>query len=66
MLDAFYLHLTSEHALPATELEEAKTYIKDIRNTGFADDINFLCELATNWVRLNPIPIVLTKSNYNR
>lgn len=66
MLDAFYLHLTSENALSAAELEEAKTYIKDIRNTGFADDLNFLCELATNWVRLNPIPIVLTKPNYNR
>lgn len=64
MLDAFILHLSSENALPNIELEESIILIKDIRKTGFANDLNFLCELATKWVLLNPKPNLLDKPNY--
>jgi hypothetical protein len=64
MLDAFIIYLSSGNALSAKELEGAKIPVNDIRKTGFADDLNFLCELATKWVLLNPTPMLLKKPNY--
>lgn len=66
MLDAFIVHVSSEHALSTKELEESHILLKEIRKTGFADDLNFLCELATKWVLLNPTPILLNKPTYKR
>lgn len=66
MLDAFILHLSSMNALSNKELEDSNILIKEIYKSGFADDLNFLCEIATKWVLLNPTPISLNKPNYNR
>lgn len=68
MLDALYIYLSSENSLSSVELEEAAVIIKDIRKNGDGEtqDLNFLCELATKWVLINPNPILLDKPKYKR
>ncbi|PUV24558.1 ankyrin repeat domain-containing protein [Sphingobacterium athyrii] len=68
MLDAFLVHLASSNALPVNELEKLTSLVQDIRKTGDAetDELNYLCQLATKWVLLNPIPILLEEPNYKR
>ena len=68
MLDAFLTHLATNNALSVAELEKSNSLVQDIRKNGDAetDELNYLCELATKWVVLNPTPILLEKSNYKR
>ncbi len=64
--DAFLIYISSNNSLSDNYLQKAKAIIKEIRKNGEGDDddINFLCELATKWVRLNPNPIKLQRPNY--
>jgi hypothetical protein len=68
MLDAFLIHLATNNALSVDELEKLNSLVQDIRKNGDAetDELKYLCELATKWVLLNPIPILLDKPNYKR
>ncbi len=68
MLDAFFIHLSSNNSLSDNELAKADLIIKDIRKNGDGetDELNFLCELATKWVLKNTTPILLSKPNYKR
>ncbi|PWB28398.1 ankyrin repeat domain-containing protein [Flavobacterium sp. HTF] len=68
MLDAFFIHLSSNNSLPDDELAKADLIIKDIRKNGDGetDELNFLCELATKWVLANTSPVLLSKPNYKR
>ncbi len=68
MLDAFLIHLKSGETLSNIEMEKANSLVQEIKKTGDAetDELNFLCELATKWVLLNPTPISLDKPNYKR
>lgn len=68
MLDAFLAHLASNNALSVDELEKLTSLVRSIRKNGDAetDELNYLCQLATKWVILNPIPILLEEPNYKR
>jgi len=68
MLDAFLIHLATNNALSVDELEKLNSLVQDIRKNGDAetDELNYLCELATKWVVLNPTPILLEKPNYKK
>lgn len=68
MLDAFYSHIYSGNSLSIEDLEKVDPIIKEIRKTGDAEDkeLNYLCKKATQWVLLNPKPILLDKPNYKR
>ncbi|MCM0665558.1 ankyrin repeat domain-containing protein [Flavobacterium tyrosinilyticum] len=68
MLDAFFIHLSSNNSLSDNELEKADLIIKYVRKNGDAeiDELNFLCELATKWVLANTTPILLSEPNYKR
>ena len=66
MLDAYLLYLASGNGLPAADMEKANQLIPGIRKNGYADDLNFLCELATKWVLINPDPVELEKPGYKR
>ena len=68
MLDAFFIHLSSNNSLSAKELAKADLVIKDVRKNGDGeiDELNFLCELATKWVLANTTPILLSEPNYKR
>lgn len=68
MLDAFFIHLSSNNSLSDDELEKAALIIKDVRKNGDGeiDELNFLCELATKWVLANTTPILLSEPNYKR
>ncbi len=66
MLDALFIHLSSNNSLPIGDLENADSIIKDIRKNGEGEDdkLNLLCELATKWVLANRTPILLDIPNY--
>ncbi|QWX82523.1 ankyrin repeat domain-containing protein [Cellulophaga sp. HaHaR_3_176] len=68
MLDAFFSYLSLNNSLNNEDLEKIGFLIKDIRKNGDAEteELNYLCELATKWVLLNPNPIILDKPNYKR
>lgn len=67
MLDALLLHLRSGTPLENSLLEEAAMLVKEIRSTGDGDDESTrLCELAVQWVALNPNPVMLKKPDYMR
>lgn len=66
MLDAYLLYLASGNVLSAAEMENAHQLIPEIRKNGYGDDLNFLCELATKWVSVNPDPVELEKPGYKR
>lgn len=68
MLDAFLAHLATNNALSVDDLEELNSLVQGIRKNGDAgtDELNYLCELATKWVLLNPTPNLLGKPNYKR
>jgi ankyrin repeat protein len=68
MLDAFLVYLNSDNTLSIDEIEKAKLLVKDIRKSGDAetDELNFLCELATKWVLINPTPVLLSNPSYKR
>lgn len=66
MLDAFLLHVATKNTLSIDELEKLNSLVQAIRKNGDAetDELNYLCELATKWVLLNPKPNSLDKPNY--
>ena len=67
MLDALLLYFLSGTALNAALLSEAEKSVKQIRSQGDGDDqVNRLCELAVEWVALNPHPVPLNKTDYDR
>lgn len=68
MLDKFSNYLSSGISLQNDELEQAGLIIKHIRKNGSGeiDELNFLSELATKWVLINPNSILLDKPNYKR
>ncbi|MFN0292577.1 ankyrin repeat domain-containing protein [Pedobacter helvus] len=68
MLTAFAVHLLTFHALNATEIEKVNLIAKAIRENGDGevDELNFLCQMATQWVIANPNPVLLEKPSYNR
>lgn len=68
MLETYLIYLKSEKTLSIGEIEKANLLVQDIRKSGNAeiDDLDFLCNLATKWVLLNPTPIILDKQNFKR
>ena len=68
MLNALPNHFASSTPLSEKELEETKELISNIRANGSDEDAitERLCELSVNWVILNPNPLPLGKTNYNR
>jgi hypothetical protein len=68
MLDAFLVHIASNNSLSVDDLDKANSLVQDIRKGGVAEteELNFLCELATKWVLLNPTPILLNAPSYKR
>lgn len=66
MLDTFLVYLNSDNTLPIDEIKKANSLVKDIRRSGDAeiDELNFLCELATKWVLINPTPVLLGNPSY--
>jgi len=68
MLDAFLLHVASYNTLSADEHEKLTLLVTSIRKNADAeiDELSYLCQLATEWVLLNPKPHLLDKPNYKR
>ena len=67
MLDTLLSHFASGAALNASLLNEAEVAVKQIRPQGDGDEeINRLCKLAVNWVALNPKPVPLNETDYDR
>lgn len=67
MLEALIMHLKSGVPLNKTLLKEASYIIKQVRKTKDGDEeLSYLSELAVKWVLANPIPILLTKPDYDR
>ena len=68
MLNALPNHFASSTPLSEKELAETKELISNIRANGSDEDAitERLCEFAVNWVILNPNPLPLGKTNYNR
>ncbi len=68
MLDAYIINLSSGNSLQIEEIKKAGLIVKDIRNKGNGNinELDYLSELATKWVLLNPNPILLDKPNYKR
>ncbi len=62
MADAFLKHIGSGTALPAAKLAEAGPLLADLKH-GEGDTAR-LCELAVDWVALNPKPVKLPKPAY--
>ena len=68
MVDAFGGYLSAGNALSQVQLQQVQPLLASIRKRGDAetDELHFLCELATQWVLLNPKPIALDGPNYKR
>jgi hypothetical protein len=64
MADALLMHLSSGTPLPRTDIDEAATLTAQVKRRG--DGAQRLCELAVNWVALNPAPVTLESPDYNR
>lgn len=64
MTKAFLSHLGSGTPLPTALLDEVTAIVAGLRATG--GETQRLCEVAVEWVRLNPTPIPLAKPNYDR
>jgi len=64
MADAFLVHVSSGNPLAAPLLEEARAIVAGVKRK--AGDTRRVCELAVNWVALNPTPMKLPKPDYNR
>lgn len=64
MTRAFLTHVGSGSPLPDAERDRAARLIATVRNhNGAAAE---LCELAVQWVKLNPTPVALTPPDYTR
>ena len=68
MLNSLPNHFASGTPLSDKELEETKELISNIRANGENEEVitERLRELSVLWVLLNPTPILLGKTNYNR
>ncbi|HEY1303289.1 MAG TPA: ankyrin repeat domain-containing protein [Vicinamibacterales bacterium] len=64
MADAFLVHVASGVPLPTASLAEAREIVAAVKRRD--GDARRLCELAVNWVALNPTPAKLPKPDYNR
>lgn len=64
MTDALLAHLGSGTPLPANELKEAGKIVSEVKRK--FGDTERLCELAVDWVELNPKPVPLPKPAYDR
>ena len=64
MTDALLTHLGAGQPLPALELREAATLAGEVKRKN--GDTRRLCELAVQWVELNPAPIALPAPAYRR
>ena len=64
MADAFLVHMASGVPLPTASLAEAREIVAAVKRRD--GDARRLCELAVNWVALNPTPTKLPKPDYNR
>ncbi len=64
MAEAFLTHIGSGVRLPDRELAEARTIVGEVK--GRRGDTERMCELAVNWVALNPKPMKLPTPIYSR
>lgn len=64
MADAFLRHIGSATPLPASTLQEAIELVSEIKAR--RGKPARLCELAVDWVMLNPTPIKLAAPDYRR
>lgn len=64
MADAFLAHVGSAQPLPASELDEARQLVSEVKSQ--RGDTVRICALAVNWVALNPKPITLQTPAYRR
>lgn len=64
MADAFLTHVGSGTPLPPAELARAAEAVAEAKRKG--DDSWRLCELAVQWVALNPNPMTLPPPAYER
>ncbi|ALM85996.1 ankyrin repeat domain-containing protein [Bordetella sp. N] len=64
MADALLTHFGAGQPLPAPALREAATLVDEVKRKG--GDPRRLCELAVEWVALNPAPIALPAPAYRR
>ncbi len=64
MADAFLLHISSGISLPPTEVVQARALVAEVKKK--RGDTGRLCELAVNWVALNPKPAKLPPPDYAR
>ena len=64
MARAFLAHVRSGAPLPDAERDRAARVVAAVRTRDSAGDD--LCELAVQWVKLNPTPAPLTAPNYKR
>ncbi|MEQ1672235.1 MAG: ankyrin repeat domain-containing protein [Hyphomicrobium sp.] len=64
MADAFLTHVGSGVKLPDREFAEARTIVGEVK--GRRGDTERMCELAVNWVALNPKPMKLSTPIYSR
>lgn len=64
MADAFVGHVGSGVPLPETDRTKAAALVAGARRGN--GDVRPLCELAVNWVALNPDPVALSAPDYRR
>lgn len=64
MADALLDHIGSAHPLPPAEQEAARKAVAEVKRR--RDGAAMLCQLAVEWVALNPTPIALPQPAYRR
>lgn len=64
MADAFLIHVGSGSSLPSHNLLEAQRIVAEVKRR--SGDTRRLCELAVDWVALNPVPAALPAPDYER
>jgi hypothetical protein len=64
MADAFLVHIASGTPLAESLLTEARATVAELKCEN--GDTRRLCELAVNWVALNPTPLELPPPDYDR
>jgi hypothetical protein len=64
MADALLTHLGSGKPLATAELREAATIVGEVKRK--FGDAQRLCQLAVEWVALNPVPVALPAPAYKR
>ncbi len=64
MSDAFLVHIASANSLPAPVISQAKQLLSEVKSLD--QELQALCQMAVDWVAINPNPIKLPSPNYNR